>query len=392
MMIMTGRERILAALHGEKPDTAPFSPNIHYWFYNRLARGTLPEEIADATHPLDVHRFLGSDVLARWDTQHMTREVYADGEFSEEFTGESCFDGPVTTAFNIYPVHKSVRKRRFVTPHGALTHTWTLSEEAGADFETEVWWKDWDDYKAVRFMIEATDYTFNREGFGEWMRRVGDDGVMMVHLTQSPLKTFHWLAGAENTTFFIIDHPGEMKELAGIHERKALALLEKIVGFPECEVFMSLDNLDSAFYPPYLYKDYCHSFYSQAAEIIHGRGKIFFVHACGQQKALLPHVGKSKVDCLEGVTPPPMGNVELSEVRQRVGYENFTVNGGMDASRMEISEDAERRLHEYTKRLFESMGDKRHFIYASSCSTSAVTPWENIKYARDAAREYGALE
>ena len=73
------------------------------------------------------------------------------------------------------------------------------------------------------------------------------------------------------------------------------------------------------------------------------------------------------------------------------GYENFTVNGGMDATRMEVTENAERFLHNYTRKLFDSMGDMRHFIYASSCTTTLMTPWENIKYVRDAAREYGRI-
>lgn len=388
---MTGKQRILAAFHGELPDTVPFSPNIYYWFYNHVARNTLPEEIAGARHPFDVLRFLGADILARWDTQYATKEIYAAGEFSDEFTGESRFDHPMVTAFNIYPPHTSVRRRKFVTPHGTLTHTWKLTEESGADFEAEYWWKQWDQYEAIRFMLEARDYVFDEAEFRGWVDRVGEDGVMMVHLTQSPLKTFHWLAGAENASLFLIDHPDEMKALAQIHEAKALALLERIVDRPEAEVFVSLDNLDSAFHPPYFYKDYADSFYSKAAEIAHSRGKIFVVHACGDNKALLPLVGRSRIDCLEGITPPPMGNVQLSEARRMSGYDNFTVNGGMDASRMEVAGDAEAKLHACTRDLFESMGDKRHFIHASSCTTSAVTPWENLKYCRDAAREYGKL-
>src|ERR1035441_3160662 len=42
---MTGKQRILAAFHGERPDTVPFCPNLYYWFYNRLAAGTLPPAI-----------------------------------------------------------------------------------------------------------------------------------------------------------------------------------------------------------------------------------------------------------------------------------------------------------------------------------------------------------
>jgi uroporphyrinogen-III decarboxylase len=84
--------------------------------------------------------------------------------------------------------------------------------------------------------------------------------------------------------------------------------------------------------------------------------------------------------------------VELSEVRGLAGAETFTVDGGMDAHRQETRHDAEKTLHEYTRRLIESMGDKRHFIFASSCNTSYLAPWENLKYFRDAARAYGRVK
>jgi uroporphyrinogen-III decarboxylase len=389
---MTGRERLLAAFHGEQPDYVPFAPNLYYWSYSHRARGSLPEEIASAEHPFDVLRWLGADILARWDTQYATREVFTAGESTDEFSGQSRFDRPVVTAFNIYPPGTSIRRRSFTTPYGTLSQTWALTEESGADFESEYWWKDWSEYKAVRYFLEARDYVFDAAEFHSWVERVGDDGLVMASVTYSPLKNFHWLAGAANASLFIADHPAEMKELAKIHERKALALIEQMVDLPEVEVLISNDNLDSAFHPPYLYREFCDSFYTKAAEIIHGRGKIFLVHGCGRNKALLPLVGRSRIGCLEGLTPPPNGDVLLAEARRLAGYENFTVNGGMDATRLEIREEAEARLHAYTRDLFAAMGDKRHFIYASSCTTPAGAPWENLKYLRDAARRYGRLE
>lgn len=341
---------------------------------------------------MEALRALGADILARWDTQHATKEIYSAGTFTEEYGGESALEEPVVTAFSVYPPRTGVRRRTFVTPHGTLSHTWTLSPEAGADFESEFWWKDWDEYPAIRFLLEARDYFFDVAEFRRWHHEAGDDGVVMAHITQSPLKTFHWLAGAANASLFIADHPEEMRELASIHERKALALLETMVDVPEAEVFISLDNMDSAFYPPAFYRDYCHSFYSKAAEIIHSRGKILVVHACGRNRALLPLVGRSRVDCLEGLTPPPFGDVHLGEARAMTGYDNFVVNGGMDTPRLEMSgAETEACLHEYTGRLFETMGDKRRFIFASSCSTPVITPWQNLVWLRDAARRYGAI-
>ena len=165
---MTGRDRLLAAFHGGQPDMVPYSPNLYYWFYNHQARGTLPAELAGAEHPIDALRVLGADILARWDTQHATRDVYRNGEFSDEFAGGSTRTCPLVTAFNIYPPGKSVRRRRFETPWGALTHTWTLSEQAGADFESEYWWKDWSEYEAVRFFLNPaiTNGTATSSGIG----------------------------------------------------------------------------------------------------------------------------------------------------------------------------------------------------------------------------------
>ena len=386
---MTGKERILTAFRGETPDTVPFCPNMYYWFYHHLVTGTLPEELRGARHPLDALRILGADILARWDTQHSTRRVFTAGEFSEEFGGHTRLEEPAVTSFNIYPPHRSEVRSRYKTPHGTLSQTWIFSEEAGADFLAEYWWKDWNQYEAVRFMLESTRYEFDPADFDRWAARAGDDGVVMAHVTQSPLKTFHWLAGAENASLFAIDHPDEMKALAKIHEEAALKLIERMADHPATRIFVSLDNLDSAFYPPYFYRDYCGSFFSRAADIIHRRGKIFMVHACGHNRALMPLVGRSGVDCLEGLTPPPMGDVPLHEARKLAERESFVVNGGMDSKHLEQPLDAGALIRNYTRGLFESMGDKRGFLFASSCTTPTPTLWSNLKHFRDAAREYG---
>jgi hypothetical protein len=389
---VTGRDRLLAAFHGGDVDTVPFSPNLYYWFYNHLADGTLPPALAGASHPFDALRALGADILARWDTQHATREYYTQGEFREEFAGASPRQCPLVTAFNIYPPGKTVRRRRFATPYGTLTHTWTLSEQAGADFESEYWWKDWREYDAIRYFLESREYAWDRDLFRGWVERVGSDGLMMVHVTQSPLKTFFWLAGPQAASLFLVDHPDEMRELAAIHERKALALLERIVDDPLAETFISLDNLDSDFYSPRFYRDYCDSYFRRAAEIVHRRGKIFVVHACGRNRVLMPLVGGARVDCLEGLTPPALGNVPLPEARRMAGYENFVVNGGLDTPHLELRDGAASAIDDYTCQLFAAMGDLRRFIFASSCTTPVLTPWENLERFRDSARRYGRYD
>jgi uroporphyrinogen-III decarboxylase len=361
-IIMNGRERILNAFRGAVTDVVPFAPNIYLWFYFHRYNGTLPAVIAHMQHPFEVLRYMGADILARWDTQWALREKYM-----------------------------TERHQRFVTPHGTLTQQWRLSPETGADFEAGHWWKEWSEYEAVRFMLESKQFEFDAALFDRWVDEVGDDGVMLLNISESPLKRLHWLAGPANASLFIMDHPAEMKTLAQIHEEKALKFLEQVVDHPKAQAFVSHDNLDSAFYPPKFYHGYCDSFFTRAAALIHSRGKTLVVHACGRNKALLKAVGTSQVDCLEGITPPPLGDVNLGAVCEAVGYDRFTVDGGMDTAHLEVKNDAAQVIHTYTRDLFEAMGDKRHFIFASSCMTPPPTPWENLLHFRDAAREYGGI-
>ena len=169
--------------------------------------------------------------------------------------------------------------------------------------------------------------------FTLWVQQVGDDGVVMCHITQSPLKMLHWLAGPQNATRFIIDHPAETLALARIHEEKTPALLE-------------------------------------------------VVYTCGRIRVLLPLMGASDVDCPEGITRAPLGDVQPGEARRL---------SGVDSPHLELREDGEVALPAYTRDLFAAMDDKRSLIYALDYMTSPLTPWKNLVYLRDAAHAYGTL-
>jgi len=396
---VNGRQRLLAALSGEQPDAIPFAINLWQWFYANQSIGKLPAELSSARHPLDVLRYLGAEVFDRWDPFFCTREVYPAGLYSEEYVAtlkdpaaRATVAQGMMTSYNYYPPGRDTRRRRWTTPYGELTQTWEYSPEALTDFEAEYLWKDFEtQYEAIRYVVEARDYTFDGAQWAEWVARIGDDGLPMLKINETPLKALHWLAGPQNATLWMMEYPDQMQALAQIHAQKTLRLLESVVDREDALVFMLLDNMDAMFYAPTMFDIYCRDFLAQAADIVHQRGKYLAVHACGRNKALLKRVGEVKIDMLEGISQPPLGDVRLAEVRSQIGYERFTVNGGMSLHQQEIEENAETIIHDYTRDLFSALSDGRHFIYACSCNTSPLTPWENILYLRDAARAYGRL-
>ena len=387
---VTGKQRILDTLAGRRADRVPFVPNVWQWFYVNRRRKSLPEELASCREPLDVLRHLGADVLSKFDGK-VIRPTPCECKHNVAFEGEFREAPPKWTSFGDFTAGP-VRKETIETPHGTLSHTWIYEDETGAPFEAEHWWKSFErDYAAVRVWIEDTEWTVDRAALCRGLERVGDDGVIALMLPPSPLKQFHWLAGAEEATFFLIDHPRKMRELARIHAEKSLAVLEEVVDEPGILIFEVDDNLDSQFYSPPLFREYCLPVFQKMAAMVHARGKYLFVHACGQLKALGPLILKAGLDCVEGHAHPPIGDWRLDEARAL--SDQLILCGGMTAVEQQWQgPDAAMRINAHVHELFSSLGDCRRFLFGSGCSTAPDTPYANLVAFRDAARKHGSFQ
>lgn len=384
---MTGQTRILAALAGERPDRVPFVPNIWQWFYVNRSRGALPDQLSGFSDPVDVLKFMGADVFSKFDGEALTETLHGCNR-TRKYLGERSPGQPTWTSFARFE-DGNVLEETVDTPHGALRHIWKYEPEAGAPFEAEHWWKDFDaEYAAVRSWMEDGDWILDEAALKRGLDKVGESGIVLFQLLPSPLKKFHWLIGQDKATFFLADHAREMRELADIHERKSLELLEQVVDKDCVRVFEVPDNLDSQFYTPGLFREYCLRPLQKMARMVHRRGKYLFIHACGRLKHLAPLIVEAELDCVEGQAHPPLGDWRLEDARAL--SDRLIVCGGMTAAEQEwTGPDAADRIARHVRNLFAAMGDKRRFLFASGCNTSPRTPYGNLIAFRDAAWKYG---
>jgi hypothetical protein len=304
------------------------------------------------------------------------------------FEGEAAPGKPRSVSFANFE-EGTLRRERIETPFGLLTHAWEYRPESGAPFELEHWWKDFDrEYAAVRHWLSDTDWQCDDQALRAGLDRIGNDGTLIFQLLPSPLKQFHWLAGQVNASLFIVDHPDEMRELAAIYERKTLEYVEKVVDLDNVWVLEVADNVDSLFYTPSYFKEFCVPTLKKQAEMIHARGKYLFMHACGRLKALAPFFLEAGLDCMEGQAVPPLGDWPLHEARAL--SPGLIVCGGMAAPEQELEgATAAEHLDAYVRDAFASMGDMRRFLFASSCNTSPRAPYKNLLAFRDASWKYG---
>ena len=387
---MTGKDRILATLAGNRADRVPFVPNIWQWYYVNEFKGTLPRaaSVKHCRNPIEALRALGADVFSKFEGK-VSAQTYRDCEYTVESAGEDLGRARLWSSFTWFE-GRSLKHERIGTPFGTLSHTWEYQRKTGAPFEREHWWKDWPEYAAVRYWMEHTDTRVDLALLRRNLEFIGDDGTVLLQLLESPLKKFHWLAGQEQATYFVSDHAQEMRDLARVYEKKSLEYLEQVVDLPDVYVFEVPDNVDTLFYPPRWFREFCLPILKRQADIIHARGKCLFLHACGRLKALAPLFVEAGVDCLEGQAPPPVGDWYLHEARSV--SDRFIVCGGMAAPQQELrGANASAEIDAYVRDTFASLGDKRRFLFGSSCNTSPLTPYENLIAFRDAAWRYGKL-
>ena len=391
---MTGKERILCAMRGERPDTIPWAPNINQWFYANLFQKNLPAELAACKTPIEVKQLLGAEILTRWDGQikgrgfpgELTR--FRTCKLKVEFEGEPP-PYPLITAFNTYTAGTKIH-RSLETPYGTLRQTWRFTEESCADFEEAYWWKDFEgEYDAVRAFFEDRSYDYEVADYEATKAAVGEDGFVIQEIPENPLKAFHWLCGPERAILMVMDHGERLKELIAIHTRKTCEFVQHLVDHTDARFFLSNDNLDAMLFPPYFFDEFLYDHYGAVADIVHSKGGYFMVHSCGNNVELAPCIKRCGIDCMEGLTPPPLGNFPLHEAHTRISPD-FVIMGGDSCHVQELfREDGPRRIHAFVEELVHSLQGNPHFIHSSSCNTSPRTPWRNIVALRDAIRKYG---
>jgi hypothetical protein len=377
--IMNGKCQVEKVLRRQRPDRIVYAPNYWQWSVHHRNHGLLPPELARASSQLEVIRHLGLDVFSR--------NLYCDatrcwfGGLAEEV-----WDGVEVQERRYDEGRDTVTERTYRTRAGVLTERLrfvfaesTLVQEKHLldDFATQM-----DSFEAL---VLGRRWRFNRALWEQWSREIGDDGLLNIGELFSPLKLLHMAAGADQAVFMLEDYPERCRELMAVHQAAQLDLLRQILDAGAVSV-IAMDNLDAAFHPPRYVERYSASFYEQASRLCHEHNAVFFIHACGRQKPLLPLIASLNVDGLEGVAYPPLGNVQLDEA-MRLGGERLIITGGISAIETEgfTSYDQTRR---YLDDLLGRLRPYSHrFMLAASCSTSIKTPWQTLLWFRDAWRE-----
>lgn len=376
---MTGRERIETLLNNQEPDRIVYSPNIWQWFNHHKNKGSLPDPLKKCKTLVEAHQALGEDCFSRNLATDQRNQWY--GGFSDvHFTGE--------IKWNIRKDKNHVI-HEYSTPFGLLSEEFLYDDGNSTLVQNKYLITDpARELKAFKILVQSRNQIFNAEKWQSFEEKIRPIGMNICGDWCCPLKLLHFAANPENTVYMLTDYESLCREIMEIHTCKILESITTALR-QGVRVIMSMDNLDSFFYPPHYFRSYCRDFYSKVADICHRYNARFMIHACGRIKDLLIPCVECGVDGLEGVTPPPLGDVSLAEARSITGN-RFICNGGITAPVQENIK-TKQDCYDYTRSVFEGMPDRRDFVFSMSCNTSIHTSYDVIRWFGDASRELSSM-
>lgn len=369
---MTLRERILTVYRGETPDVVPFMLDLSHWFYHR---NRSPWDLSKAydtpeTELLDFHKRHGVGFylpnLASFLDIDYPSDVHARVTKSA--------DGREITWEYETPLGVIRRTRRWQEQ----TYSWAIPEW-GIHTEQEM--------RVLAYALANRSYRPRWERYQAWQEYVGEAGVVYVVFAYSGMGHLlnYWM-GIEGTVHAITNWPDTVREVIEHINQNNLNGIDLLAQSP-AQVLLTGDNFSSDIQPPHFFETWSRAYYEEVIRRLHAAGKHVAVHVDGRLRGLLRAFHEIDVDCIDAVTPAPMGDLDPEQCRAEAGP-NLILSGGVppnlwledvDVERFKAAVKSWLKLRQHSPRLIANAGDQ----------VPPGAPEDRILIMRDLVEEYG---
>lgn len=204
----------------------------------------------------------------------------------------------------------------------------------------------------------------------------------------SPLDYYLDFVGLDNGLMGFVDTPETAEMILGHFSTLVADLASRMCAAGVDAIKISSPFAGAGFLSQRFYTRFVLPFEAKVASAVRAKGVHAYTHTCGaigDRLELIFDAGVSGIECLD---PPPLGNVELAEAKQRVAGRGFikgnvdSVNVLLKGDRNEILEDAEQRI------LVGKQGGG--FILSTACSVAPAVKPESIYLLREAVERWGS--
>ncbi|UCH36477.1 MAG: hypothetical protein JSV65_09025 [Armatimonadota bacterium] len=298
---MTRRELNLAIFEGTA-DRVLWQPRLETWINHHMKEGTMPE------------RFRGLDSLGIYDalrcsvryaaTAGLERYLHPD---DVRRTEEQQDDALIQTV---------------ALPSGSLR---TVNRDIWIDGElrnrriAEFPVKQVDDLRVLTDLVDREQFRANLQAFEEAAARVGHRAEPTVFLSSSGFTELikAW-AGLPGTYYLLYDHREEVEAYLEACDRRDQRMIDAALQLP-CRIFNLGDHATNEFTPPPILERYLMPRWQWIGKRLGDAGRFVHTHWDGHSRLMLPYLKDTGLHGVEALTPVPMGDMTLEQIKAAVG-------------------------------------------------------------------------
>jgi len=304
-------EALLQALDGGVPDEIVWTADLEYWFAGQRQAGTLDPKWQTERGYLEFCRHLGILPYYWYENFWAARPVYENVQVAQRQDGAmSIQEWSGRTG--------SLRQESEFSPDSVSWAVTRYPVQTRRDLEILL-------YILKQRRWQPDNLETYRERMSLWAQY---DGLPCLGLPRSPLPAIlvEW-TGLENGVYLLTDYPDLMGQVI-----EYMAEQEQVVLNAVCQLAPPLvhfpDNLTSETFTG-LFDEYLAGQYRRRLEVLHAAGVRAAVHLDGTVRGLLPKLSAVGFDAVEALTPHPVGDVEVSEMRTLAGNDRVVLWGGV---------------------------------------------------------------
>ncbi len=215
------------------------------------------------------------------------------------------------------------------TPHGDLREVITDLADAMTWDHTEYLLKSADDLPALQWLVERMRCEPDLAAVEHRVAITGDLGVPVVCAPRSPLaRLFVQWAGVQAASLALFAAPDAMRHLLATLDAQDDEAYRLCAAAPS-PLVMIPDNLTGDVWGPAFFGEHAGEIYRRRAAQMRAAGKIVVTHLDGRMHGLIGAVAETGLDGIEGLTPAPLGDLEIEQVREAAGDPAVVLWGGI---------------------------------------------------------------
>lgn len=381
---MNIRKDILDLLNGKNPKYVPWFGDLAYWIDYLLNENLMPEQ----------YRQEESRDQTRAVTQGLASPFSGNGLYKlhEDLGVGFYLQGyfPFEAEYDLEIKSEETRNQRittYVTPYGTLSERWEFIHSTHSWGPKEHLLKDYKDLKAFRYVYEHTEYKPDYALAEQRIERVGDNGIVVVYTPKTPFMELVALkAGIEAVTYMFMDASEELEETLEVILQKHDIAARIAIDSPG-EIIFVPDNLSSEIVAGMFYNNYIKPVHEHWVDQIRLSGKKSFVHLDGLLKPLLTELSNVGFDVIEAVTPAPVGDIKLEDLRTYVKDETI-IWGGLPGGFF-TDELSDEEFDAYVVRVLNLMKNNNRFVMGVADQVVPGSSFERIKRVRQLVEKFG---